>query len=146
MAQERPYLPIEIRRAVFERARWLCEYCRSPESTGTVSFQVEHVTPHGRGGSSELENLASSCPGCNSHKGAQITAVDPVTNIRVPLYNPRTQRWTEHFTWSEDYRVVMGLTPTGRATVIALHLNRPGVQNLRRILHLDGVHPPTEET
>jgi hypothetical protein len=35
-----------------------------------------------------------------------------------------------------------GLTATGRATVAALQLNRPGVVNLREALYRIGQHPP----
>jgi hypothetical protein len=60
----------------------------------------------------------------------------------APLYNPREQHWTDHFTWNHDYTLVLGLTPTGRATVEKLQLNRIGVVNLRPALHLIGEHPP----
>ena len=46
------------------------------------------------------------------------------------------------FTWSADYTMILGLTPTGRATVEALQLNRPEVVNLRRLLFAHGEHPP----
>ena len=38
--------------------------------------------------------------------------------------------------------MVVGMTPSGRATVMALQLNRPGLVNLRRILAAAGEHPP----
>ncbi len=41
----------------------------------------------------------------------------------MPLFNPRTQSWADHFRW-EGERVVP-LTPTGRATAAALAMNRP---------------------
>jgi hypothetical protein len=62
----------------------------------------------------------------------------------APLYHPRQRTRTEHFAWNEDYSRVIGLTPTGRATVETLHLNRPGVVNLRRVLFFVGMHPPEE--
>jgi hypothetical protein len=46
------------------------------------------------------------------------------------------------FTWSEDYTLILGLTPTGRATVELLQLNRLGNQNLRQVLYVIGYHPP----
>jgi hypothetical protein len=144
MSDERPYISVEVRRAVFERARWLCEYCRSPEAIGTVSFQIEHIVPHISGGSSEILNLACSCPGCNSHKAMRVTATDPATGTTVPLFNPREQIWSEHFAWNENFTQIIGQTATGRATIVALLLNRRGLQNLRRVLVLDGVHPPIE--
>jgi hypothetical protein len=40
--------------------------------------------------------------------------------------------------------MVMGTTPTGRATVEELKLNREPVVNLRRVLVDVGLHPPPE--
>lgn len=90
------------------------------------------------------ENLAQSCQGCNGHKAARTSSTDPVTGILVPLFNPREQRWDEHFSWSEDYLQITGLTPIGRATVEALQLNREGLVNMRRVLYAVGEHPPQE--
>ena len=40
-----------------------------------------------------------------------------------PIFNPRQQKWSEHFIWSADARVIIGTTPTARATVSRLDLN-----------------------
>lgn len=40
---------------------------------------------------------------------------------------------------------IIGLTPTGRASVIALQLNRDGVVNLRQALFTLGKHPPKRD-
>ena len=82
----------------------------------TQSFSVEHILPRTKGGSSELENLALSCQGCNNHKFTKIKGIDPVTEQTVPLFHPREQQWREHFAWNEDYTLMIELTPTGRAT------------------------------
>ena len=60
----------------------------------------------------------------------------------MPLFHPREQRWEEHFTWNSDFTLIIGLTPTGRATISALQLNRSGLVNLRRVLYAIGEHPP----
>ncbi len=140
MASE--YIPTSIRRLVQARARGYCEYCYSPEAYATEGFVVEHVYPRVDGGLTILENLAWSCVGCNAHKHAKITAVDPATEQSVPLFNPRTQRWDECFRWSDDSTQVIGLNACGRATVEALYLNRLGVVNLRSLLILAKRHPP----
>src|SRR2546422_6048903 len=44
----------------------------------------------------------------------------------------------------EDFTEIIVLTPVGRATVAALHLNRSGLVNMRRILYAAGEHPPIE--
>jgi hypothetical protein len=71
-------------------------------------------------------------------------ATDLATNGLAPLYHPRQDRWREHFAWSEDFIEIIGLTPTGRATVTALQLNRTGLVHLRRVLYLVEEHPPVE--
>jgi 5-methylcytosine-specific restriction endonuclease McrA len=132
-----------LRRRVGERARWRCEYCLSPAAFSTQPFAVDHILPQSRGGPTTLQNLALSC-GCNGHKGDRTHARDPQTGRTVPLFNPRRQRWTRHFGWSEDFLRIVGRTATGRATTEALHLNRPELINLRRLLLLIEEHPPRE--
>ncbi len=105
-------------------------------------FAVEHIVPRVAGGGNDTSNLALACQGCNNLKFVSIEAVDPVTGVRVPLFHPRQQRWSQHFLWSQDTTVVVGRTPIGRATVERLRLNREGVVNLRRVLATIGQHPP----
>lgn len=139
MSSER--LSRRLRRQVAERARGRCEYCLSPASFSTQPFEVDHIVPRSQGGPTTPANLALSC-GCNSHKGQRTHARDPLTGRAAPLFNPRRQRWERHFVWSDDFLLIQGRTPTGRATVEALHLNRTELINLRRILHQLGEHTP----
>lgn len=137
-----PRVTAEQKQAVAERAGYCCEYCRSQLRFSPDPFSVEHIVPRIAGGSDDMNNLALSCQGCNNRKYTSVEAFDPVTGRTVPLYNPRQQRWIEHFTWSDDFALIVGLTPTGRATVEKLQLNREGVVNLRRALRIVGEHPP----
>jgi hypothetical protein len=130
------------RRTVTERASGYCEYCLSQSRFSMQSFSIEHIIPVDKGGRSELENLALSCQGCNSHKYTKTEGYDPVGNQNAPLFNPRQQKWYDHFVWNDDFTQIIGITPTGRATVTALHLNREGLINLRRILYKAKKHPP----
>jgi len=132
----------EQKQAVAERARECCEYCQCQARFSPDPFSVEHITPRSRGGTSDLSNLALSCQGCNNRKYTSVEAIDPVTGETVPLYHPRRQRWVDHFAWNEDYTLVFGLTPTGRATVEKLQLNRASIVNLRRVLQSVDEHPP----
>ena len=132
------------KRSVIERARGCCEYCRSQTRFSTQSFSIEHIVPRSHKGKDSADNLALACQGCNNHKYTRISSQDPVTGEIVPLYHPRQQKWNEHFTWNEDFCQIIGLTPTGRATVQALQLNRAGLVNLRRVLYATGEHPPEE--
>jgi hypothetical protein len=88
----------------------------------TQSFSVEHILPRHEGGKTTLENLVLSCQGCNNHKYAKVLGIDPITEQTVPLFNPRQQLWQEHFTWTADSMMVIGLTSVGRATIEVLHL------------------------
>jgi hypothetical protein len=136
------YISAELRRVVTERARQCCEYCRSQAQFSSDSFTIDHITPRSLGGQTTAENLALSCNGCNQHKSTRTSALDPTTGLPVSLFHPREQRWDEHFTWNEDFTLILGLTQVGRAMVEALHLNRPGLINLRRVLYTIGAHPP----
>ena len=62
----------------------------------------------------------------------------------VPLFDPRRQTWSEHFEWSNNATLIVGLTPSGRATVVALHLNRPSLVLARREWVAVGWHPPVD--
>lgn len=108
------------------------------------AFSVEHILPRSQGGETRADNLAFSCQGCNNHKYTRTEASDPVTGALVPLFQPRLHRWRAHFVWNADCTLILGVTPTGRATVEVLRLNRPGLVNLRRVLHAAGEHPPPE--
>ena len=139
------YVSAALRRQVRSRARGLCEYCRCPARFTNAAFHCEHILPRESGGKTIFDNLAWACPWCNGHKYTKTHARDPRTERLVPLFNPRRQRRSQHFAWSEDYLLMLGRTATGRATVEALHLNRPELLNLRRILRTAGEHPPDAE-
>ena len=141
----REHVPAALRRQVRARARGLCEYCRFPADFTNAAFHCEHIIPREAGGEARLDNLAWACPWCNAYKYTKIRASDPQSGRLVPLFNPRRQHWKRHFAWSEDLLIIIGSTATGRATVATLHLNRPELLNLRRVLSAVGAHPPDAE-
>ena len=130
---------------VAQRANFCCEYCMSQQELSHDDFSIEHIIPKKENGSDERENLAFSCQGCNNRKYIATEAIDPVTGYSVSLYNPRQSRWEEHFCWDAEFANVLGLTPSGRATIARLDLNRPRLFNLRRALVIAGKHPPSRE-
>ena len=113
-------IPAAVRRAVTQRAENRCEYCQLSQIGQEATFHIDHIVPLNERGSTELENLALACQGCNNYKAAKIVANDPGTNTLTALFHPRQQSWAEHFAWSEDGLQVIGLTATGRATVLLL--------------------------
>jgi HNH endonuclease len=131
-----------LKQQVNDRARGCCEYCRSQRQFSPSGFEIEHTTPLSRGGSDTLENLALACGDCNSHKYSKIAAIDPASGQVVPLFNPRQMKWNDHFLWSDDTLEMLPLTAIGRVTIALLQTNRSSVVNLRRVLRLQGLHPP----
>jgi hypothetical protein len=79
-------------------------------------------------------NLAAACQLCNRAKSTAVIGYDRDTGNWHPIFNPRQDQWYDHFDWSEDYLRIVGLTPTGRATVNQLQLNRATYRQQRRIL------------
>jgi hypothetical protein len=141
----REYLPVEIERRVREGARHRCGYCLSPQRLVMARLEIEHIVPPAKGGTNDESNLWLSCPLCNGHKSDRISAIDPETGEEVPLFNPRRQRWSEHFAWSPDGVRILGQTPTGRATVAALHLaDDPDALMVRAHWVSVGWHPPSD--
>jgi HNH endonuclease len=130
------------REFIEQRAKNCCEYCLSQTKFSPDPFSIEHIIPRSKGGTSDFDNLAIACQGCNNFKYNHTHAIDPVTGESVPIYHPRQQNWCDHFTWTKNATQIIGLTPTGRATIDRLKLNREGVVNLRRILHSIAQHPP----
>jgi 5-methylcytosine-specific restriction endonuclease McrA len=135
-------IPDSVRRIVATRANNICEYCRCLESFSTQSFTVDHIKPRKVGGETILENLAWSCFGCNAYKHTKTEGIDPETNQKISLFNPRQQSWDDHFKWSDDNTELVGKTPDARATILILRLNRQGIINLRRLLITVNLHPP----
>ncbi|MCE9567547.1 MAG: HNH endonuclease [Planctomycetes bacterium] len=118
---------------VARRGNHRCEYCRAPEAIFNFPFEVEHVFPTSRGGSDDESNLALTCRSCNLHKSDVVTVWDSVAEEEVALFNPRTDRWSEHFELELERGEIRGLTATGQATVTQLHLNDP-IQLMARLL------------
>jgi 5-methylcytosine-specific restriction endonuclease McrA len=134
-----------IQLQVRERANYLCEYCHANEQWQYVRFTVDHVFPVSLGGSDSLDNLTLACFHCNRHKTNRLTAIEPESQIEVPLFNPRQDSWPEHFIWSMDGLSIMGISLTGKATVVTLLLNRERVIPIRAADREIGRHPPIDD-
>jgi hypothetical protein len=106
-----------------QRADHRCEYCGYPEEVSPVPLEIDHIIPQAKGGRTILTNLALACRHCNQHKGTKTIGLDPETQQTVRLFNPRTNRWVEHFQFLQASGEMIGLSPIGRATVHELHMN-----------------------
>ena len=129
-----------IVRSVHERAHNCCEYCQTCRDTIGQTMHVEHIDPNG---GDDPENLCLACPTCNLSKSRATSALDPITDMIVPLFHPRRQQWQEHFRWIENARRVQGLTPTGRATVERLRMNQERLVVARALWVKAHCHPPS---
>ena len=139
-------VPEPLRQAVRARARGRCEYCLTSEVLSGIRCQIDHITPRARQGATTAENLCLACVACNGHKHAQTHARDPASGEAVPLFHPRQHSWDEHFAWNVEGTEIIGLTPTGRATVVALNMNDPLIVGARALWVGFGAHPPPRQS
>ncbi len=138
------------RQLVRERAKFLCEYCHSPEQSSSDVFTIDHLMPRSLGGSDQLDNLALACRHCNERRYNFITAIDPQTGKEVAVLNPRHQLWSDHFIWTPDGQKIIGTTAIGRATCNRLDLNdefhnQGFIQESRQLWTQGGWHPPLDD-
>lgn len=141
----RPHISAELKRQIIGDAGHQCGYCHSDEILTGIPLSIEHIVPIVAGGLTIRMNLWLSCRPCNEIKATQTHAIDPETQENAMLFNPRTHSWNEHFGWSTDGTTIIGRTPIGRATVVALQLNRPLLVSARRRWVFVGWHPPVED-
>lgn len=136
------YIPVELRRQVRAHFANRCAYCQTAEVLTVATFEIEHIIPRAAGGQTVFTNLCLSCPTCNRYKAQHQAAPDPLTAQLTPLFHAHLQVWQEHFAWNEDGTALIGLTPTGRATIAALKMNRPPLIRVRQLWIKMGEHPP----
>jgi hypothetical protein len=118
------------RRRVRSRAKNRCEYCDLPqEADPFFTFHIEHILPKQHGGADHVSNLALACHHCNLHKGPNLAGIDPDTEEMVPLFNPRTARWEDHFARNDTW--IVGRTAIGRATIRVPAMNADAQRDLR---------------
>jgi hypothetical protein len=134
------YVPAQLRRLVIERADSRCEYCRLSQEGQEATFHIDHIIPKSIGGETIAENLALACVSCSLRKAARQSSIDPQTGKEVVLYNPRSDEWHDHFKWEGE--CISGMSPTGRATVTALNMNRLLAIAIRREEIALGRHLP----
>jgi len=134
------YIPERLRELVMRRANTRCEYCLLHRDDEPVyPHEIDHVIAEKHSGPTAAYNLAFACFYCNRFKGTDIASIDPLTGEIVPLFNPRTQLWDEHFIL--DGPLIIPLTGVGRTTVRLLQMNRPRIVQRRTYLIQLGRYP-----
>lgn len=140
----RSYIAADVRERVRQAGGERCGYCHSPQRLVFGRLEIDHIVPTALGGRDDEGNLCLACSLCNGYKGVQVEGVDSLTGEKAAIFNPRQQRWSDHFRWVEDGTQVEGLTSCGRVTVAALQLNNVLAVNVRRAWVQAGWHPPVE--
>ncbi|MEG4322202.1 MULTISPECIES: HNH endonuclease signature motif containing protein [unclassified Microcoleus] len=128
------YVSASLRRTVCDRANGCCEYCLIPEKLALSSHQVDHIIAEKHRGETVESNLALSCSLCNKNKGSDIASIDPETREVVRLYNPRKDRWADHFQLQTESGTIEPLTAIGRVSVYLLQVNRAECLTQRKLL------------
>lgn len=135
-------VPSDLDRRVRERARGLCEYCRLPQAVYPLTFEIDHIIAEQHRGKTQFANLCLACPRCNKNKGPNISGIDYTTKRLTPLFNPRRDRWSDHFVWQGSR--LKGLTPIGRVTIDVLGINHAEALKVRRELRKERRSPATD--
>jgi HNH endonuclease len=123
-------IDVALRRLIRQRAENRCEYCGlHQDDLPLVILHVDHVISRQHLGGDGADNLCVACHWCNFNKGPNIATRE--SGDLVPLFNPRTQVWADHFSISEDR--IVGLTPIGRGTVRLLDMNDDDRRQIRAV-------------
>ena len=140
------YVSPQLRRAVIERAGNCCEYCHISQADQFFSFEVDHIIAEKHGGQTFSENLCLSCPDCNAFKGSDIASIDWETDEALTrLFDPRRDKWDEHFRIEPTTGRLEARTAVGRVTIFLLRLNDSDRMMDRKLLINDGRYPCTGE-
>jgi hypothetical protein len=128
-----------LRELVWQRAGGRCEYCQLPQFLTILPHELDHIVAQQHRGLTTSENLCLACALCNSHKGPNLTGIDPVTQAITRLFHPRQDDWNVHFRWNGP--VLEGLSPIGRTTIEVLAINEPARVLFRRLSIQAGLSP-----
>jgi hypothetical protein len=134
-----------LRQQIIAEFHGRCAYCHTPTAITGARLVIDHIIPEAKGGLTLLQNLCLACHACNEFKGAKVNFTDVYSGELVPLFHPRQQIWREPFSWSEEGCEIIGLTPIGWATIIALNMNYVEIVEARRRWVVVGWHPPLED-
>ena len=129
----------QSRREVSARAGRRCEYCLMPEWALLAGCEVDHIVSRKHGGVDGLANLAFSCARCNRAKGSDVGSIATSTGAFVRLFNPRIDRWNEHFSWAGAR--IHGRTTIGEVTAALLRMNGDDRVAERHLLQKLGEFP-----
>ncbi|MBI3066792.1 MAG: HNH endonuclease [Deltaproteobacteria bacterium] len=133
------YINAALRQLVATRVDFLCEYCLIHEEDTFFGCEVDHIISEKHGGKTEAENLAYACAFCNRSKGSDVGSLVQRTGAFVRFFNPRTDRWADHF--ALDRVTIIALSDVGEVTARILDLNNSERLFERQALQVIGKYP-----
>lgn len=136
-----PYISAVLKAKIRGKFHGAYAYCRSPENLMGVIFEIDHIIPLVEGGKTHEENLCFCCPTYNRYKATNVASIDPMSNKLHALFHPVSEKWENHFYWSNDATTLIGKTATGRANIELLKINRPLLVELRKYWKELDIHP-----
>jgi hypothetical protein len=78
----------DLRRELYERDRWTCQYCGDPVTPDTAT--LDHYVPVSKAGGNDADNLRTCCLMCNSIKSGR--TYDEVAGLLLASLRNRRQR------------------------------------------------------
>lgn len=118
------YISENLRTQVELRANGFCEYCRIAIEDTYFGGEIDHIISLKHRGKTELENLALACQPCNRNKGSDLGSLSEISNNLVRFFNPRTDKWRDHFRVNSDAEIE-SLTAIGEVTTFIFGFNEP---------------------
>lgn len=115
------HVSAELRRRISERADHPREYCLVHEDDTFFGCQVDHIISEKHGGETAPDNLSYACAFCNRSKGTDIGSLSRRNRKLTRFFNPRSDRWSEHFKF--DAAAIVPLTDIGEVTATILGFN-----------------------
>jgi hypothetical protein len=136
------YINYDLRQQVAQRANFICEYCLLHDDESHFGSEVDHIISLKHGGVTEFVNLAYACLRCNRRKGTDLGSINWQTGQLVRFFNPRADRWSEHFQLRDAE--VVPLTEIGEVTARIFGFNSPKRLKERALLIKVGLYPCAE--
>lgn len=136
------YISHELRQQVAGRANFICEYCLLHDDESHFGSELDHIISLKHGGPTEFENLAYACMRCNRHKGTDLGSINWQTRQLVRFFNPRADRWAEHFQLRGAE--IVSLTEIGEVTARIFGFNSSKRLKERTLLITVGLYPSAE--
>ena len=134
------YITDDLRSFIVNRAKQICEYCLIHEQDTNFGCQIDHIISLKHGGTSDPGNLAYACVFCNRYKRSDIGSVLLPSQEMIRFFNPRTDRWSDHFRL--EGAIIVPLTEIGKVTSQILDFNNINRVLERQTLITAGKYPP----